>query len=264
MGKLITFWSPYSGHGMVTSSLCAVAGGLALQYPACRIAISHTETDDLSLAEKLDAREKSNRKVALYENLGIHALKMYIRKMELTDEIIEKCGVPLPMKSIFFYPNISTSGSDKRLLFQILTQQLKHSYDIVFLDLASENRDEAVLFMKEADLAIVMLSQEPAYVEQFIREGLAYLEQIKYGFIFGGSLSASKYNCKFYKKKMKIGNRILGEICKNTGFFDAMCEGKTLEFFLRNQMVVKNEENYEFICQAKKTAECVGQKINLI
>ena len=60
-----------------------------------------------------------------------------------------------------------------------------------------------------------------------------------------------------------LGGRIIGEIYQNVGFFDAMCSGKTLEFLFRNQRTVKKEENYEFICQAKKTAENVGKKIIL-
>ena len=265
MGKMITFWSPYAGHGMATSSLCAVAGGFALRYPECKIAISHAQAQELSLAGKLDNREQDYRKRELYDNLGINALKMYIRKRELTDEIIEKCGIPLPMKSVFFYPNMSITESDTSIVFQILTQQLIRSYDVVFVDLESGNRKEAYRYMKAADLAIVVLPTEPAFIERFLMENEQYLEQIKYGVVFGGSLAESKYSSKFYRKSKNktFGERILGEIYRSAAYFDAMCEGRTLEFFLRNQMAVKKEENYEFICQAKKTAESIGRKINL-
>ena len=263
MGKLITFWSPYKGHGMTTSSVCAIAGGFMLQYPECKIAISYTQQNTMSLAEKLDGRTSVYKRKELYENLGINALKMYIRQMELTDEIIGRCGIPLQSKSVYFYPNIHTIGEEENIAFVILTRQLKRSFDIVLLDLESDNKKGAVSYMKEADFSIIMLPQERAYVEAFLREEKDFLEQVNYGIVFGGSFTGSKYSSAYYKKNTDkmLGGKILGEIYQNAGFFDAMCSGKTLEFFLRNQRTVKKEENYEFICQAKKTAESIGKKI---
>lgn len=263
MGKLVTFWSPYKGHGMTTSSVCAVAGGFMLQYPESKIAISYTQQNTMSLAEKLDSRDLGYKRKELYENLGINALKLYIRQMELSDEIIERCGIPLRSNSMYFYPNIHTIGEDENIVFIILTKQLKHSFDVVFLDLESENKEKAVSYMKEADFSIIMLPQETMYAERFLREEKDFLEQVDYGIVFGGSFSESKYSSAYYKKNADktTGGRILGEIYKNAGFFDAMCSGKTLDFFLRNQKTVKKEENYEFICQAKKTAEGIGKKI---
>ena len=53
------------------------------------------------------------------------------------------------------------------------------------------------------------------------------------------------------------------QIPLNAGYLDAMSEGRTLEFFLKNQWVEKKEENYEFIVQAKKAAECFQRKLFL-
>ena len=36
---------------------------------------------------------------------------------------------------------------------------------------------------------------------------------------------------------------------------DAMIEGRTLEFFLKNELIGKKERNYEFMEQTKRTAE---------
>ena len=122
MGKLVTFWSPYKGHGMTTSSMCAIAGGFMLQYPECKIAISYTQQNTMSLAEKLDSRAPLYKRKELYENLGINALKMYIRQTELSDEIMERCGIPLQSKFMYFYPNIPTIGEDENMEFIIFSQ----------------------------------------------------------------------------------------------------------------------------------------------
>jgi len=263
MGKLVTFWSPFIGHGMTTSSLCAITGGFLLQFPEWNIAISYTQKESHDLLGKLDNRCGLQSKKELYENVGLNAMKLYVRQMELTNEIIWRCGLPLDVKTINLYPNTCNSSGDETLLYQLLTKQLKQAFDVVFLDLGTGNRKDAVMYMSEADMAIILLPQEPSYVERFIREEEQYLEQAKYGIVFGGSLIGSKYNCSYYMKRgEKIRNsRILGEIYRNADFFDAMCDGKTIDFFLRNQLVAKKEENYEFIFQAKKTAKCIGKKI---
>ena len=61
----------------------------------------------------------------------------------------------------------------------------------------------------------------------------------------------------------RVGSKIIGVIPWNAGFFDAMAEGKTLDFFLRNQFTTKREENYEFILQAEKTATYIKKHILL-
>jgi hypothetical protein len=265
MGKLVTFWSPYKGHGTTTSSLCAIAGGFLLQYPEWNLAISYTQKDSWDLPGKLDNRSWMHGKKDLFKNVGINSLKLYIRQMVLSDEIIGRCGIPLQAKSLSFYPNVSGVGGDEKLMFQILTKQLKRAFDVVFLDLETGNRKEADYYMKEADLAIILLPTEPAYVDWFVKEEEKKMEQVNYGIVFGGCLSGSKYNCTYYKKNTDkiISSRILGEIYRNVSFLDAMCDGKTIDFFLRNQLTIKKEENYEFICQAKKTAENIAKKIIL-
>lgn len=58
-----------------------------------------------------------------------------------------------------------------------------------------------------------------------------------------------------------MSDKFLGEILWNADFFDAMSVGKTRDFFLRNNVPVKKEENYEFIIQIKKTTERIQEKL---
>ncbi len=265
MGKMVTFWSPYKGHGKTTSSLCAIVSSFMLQYPDLRVAVSYTEKDSLVLPQKLYNPEMLFGQKEMFENFGIDALKLYIRQRELSEEIIERYGIPLQMKSLYLYPNTQGEVGDGKLIFNILTEQLKRVFDVVFLDLESGNRKIAVSYMKKADLAVVVLPQDPLYLEKFIREEEELLKMINFGVVFGGGFENSNFNCPYYKKILgkKYGKMIIGEIYQNVGFFEAMSAGKTLDYFWRNQMAIKKEENYGFICQAKKTAENIGKKIVL-
>lgn len=265
MGKLVTFWSPCLGHGKATASLCAVAGGFMLNHPELSIAISHTQRDSLSLAEKLDNREVFRIKKELYENLGINALKMYFRQSAVSEEIILRCGIPLMKKPVYLYPNVQYKWSEEQTVFQIIAKQLRQTFDIVFLDLESGNRKNAIPYMKEADCPVIVLPQEPAYAEPFLQDMEELLDLKEYGIIFGGCFKESRYSSNYYKNNSgkKVAGKIFGEIYLNNGFFDAMSGGRTLDYFLRNQLAVKKEDNYEFICQAKKTAECISKKIGI-
>lgn len=262
MGKLVVFWSPYEGHAKVTSVLCAVAGGFGIKYPQISVAISNAEHNAIDLAEKLDSQTVSDRKKEIYGNLGIAALKVNCRQAVLSAEKIKRCAIPLRMKSLYLYPNVGGEGEGDELAFLLLTEHLKKEFDAVFLDLEGGKTKGAFRYMEVADYVVVVLPQEPSYVEHFLDEQEEILAGKEYGIILGGYLKASKYNERYYTRKKK-GKAIMGAIPMNTGFFDSMAEGKTLDFFLKNQMAIKKEENHEFIFQAKKAAEQIEKRVFL-
>lgn len=262
MGKLVTFWSPYSGHGKVTSTLCAIAGGFGLRYPELNVAISHIRMDSLKLEEKLTGRTILETKKEFYETVGMSALRLNCRRAVLSEDIIRRCGIMLRMKSLWLYPNAGREEMNQDLTFCLLTEQLKKEFDVVFLDLESSSREDSLAYMEAADYTVVVLPQEPSYVEAFFKEAEAF-GKLRYGIVFGGYLTNSKYSRRYYGKRSdrRSWEKIIGTIPWNEGFFDAMCDGKTLDFFLRNQMARKKEENYEFIFQTGKTAEQIKERV---
>lgn len=264
MGKLVSFWSPYAGHGKATSSLCAVLGGFVLQYPALSMAVSHTQKESGFLLKKLDNNAAVWKDKGWLDALGIDVLKMYSRQNAVSAENIQRCGLPVLGKSLYFYPNDARNRGDDSIVFNLLTKQLKREFEIVFLDLESGNKENSMQYLKASDFVIIVLPQDPLYVEKFLQESGDYLSGLEYGFIFGGCFSKSQYRSNYYRKIYgnKMSNKILGEILWNADFFDAMAEGKTLDFFFRNSETVKKEENYEFIRQVKKTTERIRKKIN--
>ncbi len=260
MGKMITFWSPYIGQAKVTSSLCAVAGMFGMEYPELSIAISHIHRDSLALEEKLDSSTPVETRKELYKKTGISALKLNCRQAVLTSEKIRRSAVPLRMKSLYLYPY--TEQEMDRLTYKLFTETLKNEFDIFFLDLENGKQELSLRFMKEADLVVVVLPQSPVYCKQFFEQE-EWLKEKEICVLFGGYLPKSKYSRNFCMRKTerKADGGWTGAIPINTGFFDAMTEGKTLDYFFRNQLVGKKEENYEFIVQAKKAAEGIRKKL---
>lgn len=263
MGKIIAFWSPYAGHGKVTASLCAVIGGMVIQYPEIRLAVSHAQNEAMPLIKKMDSDAGLFESTGCFTSFGIDMLKIYAGQNKISPEIIRRCGLPLLGQMVYFYPNNARTGKEEDKAVQILTGALKEEFDIVCLDLGSGNAEEIFPYMKASDFVTVVLPQEPFYVDKFFREKTESLNGIEYGIIIGGCFLKSKYKSVYYKNeyRKRKNNIFMGDILLNCEFFNAMSEGKALDFFLRNSVSAKNEENYEFVIRAKKTAERIRNKV---
>ncbi len=263
MGKLVTFWSPYQGCAKVTSSLCAVVGIFGIQYPELTVAVSHCKQNSMELEEKLDSYTTEKIRSELYQRTGIAALKLNCRQASLTSDKIRRSAITLGMKSIYLYPNAEQELDV--LTFRLLTETLKKEFDITFLDVESGLKENSLNILKVSDLIVVVLPQSPEYWERFNRQELEILQRKKYGILFGGYIGNSKYSSKYYerKKDWKGYGEIFGAVPINTGFFDAMAEGKTLDYFFRNQWTGKKEENYEFIFETKKAVERIRKSLFL-
>lgn len=263
MGKLVTFWSPYIGQAKVTSSLCAIVAMFGIQHPELSVAVSHVNQDSMELEEKLDQRNDMRVKWELYQKTGVAALKLNYQQAIPTSEKIRRSAIPLKMKSLYLYP--FTEQKMDLLTVRLLTETLKNEFDVVFLDLESGQRENSRCLMKKADLVVIVLPQSPVYWASFVQQDMSFLDGKQVCVLLGGCLENSKYGRKYYsrKKYVKEGMELVGTIPMNAGFLDAMSEGRTLDYFLRNQLVRRKEENYEFIVQTKEAAEHIRKKIFL-
>ncbi len=258
MGKLITFWSPYRGQAGVTSVVCAIAGAFGLEYPELELALSHTRTDSMELEKRLDGRPGRAGKKELFEKTGVTALKLNFRQAVLTSEKIRRCAIPLLMKSLYLFPGGGRQEQDE-LWFQLMTKKLVQEFSMTFLDLECGWSEASLQLMGEADMAVIVLPQRPEYWQQFLEHDVEKLEVKRTGLMLGGYLEHSRYSPGYFLRKYP--GRILGAVPRNAGFLDAMTEGRTLDFFQKNKSVGKKEENYEFIVQTKRTAECLKKAV---
>ena len=257
MGKLVTFWSPFIGQAKVTSSMCAIVAAFAMQYPELEIALSHTQPESIELEERLDCRIGFTGKRELYEKTGLSALVLQYMQVGLTSERIRRCAIPLFMKSLYLFSGIGKKEAFNQIQYSILTEKIVQEFDITFLDLTSGEKEESFQFMKMADVVVVVLPQKPSCLEKFSKQYIEKLEGKEVCIVIGGYVGISKYNETYFKRKKEYRTKWkwLGTVPMNIGFMDAMIEGRTLEFFLKNELIGKKEKNYEFMEQTKRTAE---------
>lgn len=265
MGKLITFWSPYAGQSKVTSTMCAIAGALGVQYPELELAITQTKPGTTELADCLDFRNRPGERKELYEKFGLQALALNYRQAVLTSERIRHCAIPLLHRSIYLFPGPGKRYTMDEVQVRLITENLVREFPAVLLDLESGWTEESLRFMKTADTVVVVLPQNILCWNRFFKEDITRLEGKEVCIMLGGYLEKSKYGPGYFsqKREYRAYGALLGAVPLNAGYMDAMAEGKALEFFLRNECTQKNEENYEFIKQTKKAAEQFRKKIFL-
>ena len=257
MGKLVTFWSPFIGQAKVTSSMCAIVTAFAMQYPELELALSHTQPETMELEERLDCRVGFAGKKELYEKTGVSALLLQYMQGGLTSERIRRCAIPLFIKSMYLFSGIGKKEPLDPIQYNILTEKIVKEFDITFLDLASGEKEASFQFMKVADAVVVVLPQKPSCWELFFKQWMKKLEGREIYIIIGGYFGNSKYNETYFKRRRdyRVKGKWIGIVPMNIGFMDAMIEGRTLEFFLKNELIGKKEKNYEFMEQTKQAAE---------
>lgn len=259
MGKMVVFWSPVSGKAKVTSTVCAVSGMFGLEYPELRIAVCSNDKK-MDLEGKLDGRKE------LYERSGLALLRQLCRQSALCSEKIRRCAIPLQMKSLYLYPNATREEEQDALIFQLITRSLKEEFDILFLDVENGKQEESMAYLAAADFVVVVLPQDIAVWKRFIPEEEVLLKRVNYCILIGGYLEDSRYNKNFFARKSEVKTKgtIAGVIPMNSGFFDAMQEGKCLDYLYKNQKCRKREENYEFMVQTKQATEYIKKNIYVL
>lgn len=255
MGKLITFWSPVAGRAGTTSVMGAMAAAIAMLYPEQEVALCHMQKESRELIQRMESRGYAEGKTEWLEKIGLNALALQYMQSELNREKIRKCAIPLQLKSLFLYPAYGRKDALEEVYEKLLKEKMTEVFDFVFLDLDSGDAKGALHYMKEADVSVLVLPQEEAcwqlYEEQYKRQ----FQEKNVCIVLGRYKKESRYNEAYFKKRRyRMGGEYIGTIPDCVGYMDAMAEGRTLEFFLRNQMVGKKEANYEFMEQTRQTA----------
>lgn len=267
MGKLITFWSPVRGTAKVTSALCAIVSALGLHDPKVEIAIAHAKEGNTDLEDRMDVKIVLGRKKDFYERTGLAALILNYKQGELNAERIKRCAVPLLLGNVSLFPGAGTEfsliqgGDFPELEFHILTDKLVKEFELTCLDLENGMSEVSFRYMQAADLVVVVLPQIPLVWERCFKLVRERLKGKPVFFVFSGYVKDSRYGVSQLRRKVRDMERKIGRVPWNVGFMDALAEGRTMEFFLKNQMVGKKEENYEFMEQTGKTAEQIRRMV---
>ncbi len=268
MGKILAFWSPVKGQAKVSSSMCAVVAMLGKKYPQTEMAVS-SAAEGWALEQGLDAKYKLETRKEVYARSGMAALILACKQGMLTKASVRRCALSVPFTSAALFPGLGCrentvhGGNTTELEQYVIKAHLAKEYDLVCLDAGSGYQKQNEGCLKQADVVIVVLPQNPWAWEAYSKNRDMLCGK-KVGILFGEYLKSSKYGMKQYESRY-LGKEetVVGVIPCNVGFRDALAEGRCAEFLFKNERVGKKEENYEFMESVGKAAEKIEERVFL-
>lgn len=263
MGKLVVFWSPWSGRAGVTASICAVAAALSTGENALRTALTHTRECDAELEGRLDTRMEERRET-LYEKAGLSALVLNFKQEELTKETVERCGILLPGSRLSLFPGRSDrewSIETEEILFTLFSEKLRNLYDMTLVDASPGSQTFSLRLLEAADVTVVVMPQHPYAWKIFKEKYSMTVERKNVLFLLGNYLEKAEYGERLFLKTVGKGmdRERLAVIPKNEEYLDAMADGRVIEFFLKNERAGRKEKNAAFMEQTEHAAKKLRQ-----
>lgn len=273
----IAFWSQELYGCGVSGNIIAVAYMSAVQY-AFRAIIMQSNFSCPNLDFALIPQ---NKRISVHEEFsyfydsGIDAIlnKLFFHKeidepMEYLEKMQKETIMDnvLELKANLLYYLPGTYKNNKEVyefnlyshmnkLFQIMNKVS----DITFVQCDSNESIVSNKLLKEVDLLVVNLPQNPAHFTQFFDSNHFPSEKIVY--LIGQYNEESKYHRSNIRRKFHIKKEDLGVIPYNVDFMDSLIGGKTIEFLERNIDCRKEDYNYYFMQELRRSTNMILKKV---
>ena len=130
--------------------------------------------------------------------------------------------------------------------------------EILFIDTAFSSRSTQVI-LQEADLVVVILTQEAYGIERFLEEYRALLD--KSVFLIGSYQKTSDWTVNYFEKRYHLAKEKIGLIPWNEEYAQALREGRVIQFFTQYFRCNRNHANYQFMKESKKAAAMLYQNV---
>lgn len=262
----ISFWSPVHGQCGVTSNLSMLAMTLSVRHQL-KILMIQNQLAYHALDELfLDAYQRNIDLNGL--ETGIDALIRFVKFNALDQESLENYATTIidGKLDLIRKTQMSQRASFRKDLVDVygalVYGGLKY-YDIIISDVTGDYFDNEGL-LETSDIVVVNLNQNKTVLDQFFNSEVYHKIKDKSFFILGRYQKQSKYSAKNLVRKYGLGSlsqvkRLMGQsdylgvVPEYPCFFDAMNDGKLLDFFLLESSQVKGykvSEFYERIIQA--------------
>ncbi|MCR5584174.1 MAG: hypothetical protein K6F63_01915 [Lachnospiraceae bacterium] len=218
MGKIVEFRSRYKAAGRVTSCMAATAGFLAAETGLSIAMVQFDEKNDI--CEMFDRHLSDRGKKEIYGKTGLSALLLMLRAGRPDEEKVRACALKTidPGLDIFHGPGFA-QGEEEEGLKDLILEEIKNAYDLVFVDCGNGKRTAA-------DITVQMLPQSRrAWKEEFNEK---QKENGKCLYAVNGFLSNSVCGTGLFR--FKYGKKLF-TLRMSAGFMDALAEGNTAEFF---------------------------------
>lgn len=134
---------------------------------------------------------------------------------------------------------------------QLVLQSAKRYYGATFIDLPPEKNPISEAIIAISDIVVISLSQNSNDLEEYFKKPIQ-CSNIIYG--IGRYDPQSKYRISNIKRKYKIKNEVIG-IHYDIAYSDALCDGKIINFLLKNYHIDKGDIHYPIVDSLRQLSE---------
>ncbi len=256
----IAFWSTWRGRNGVTSNLACMSVLSQFIQPK-RTILFENHRNINNLGDILISKKSQNilkEQKAYKADSGIEYLLKLLKKQEWIDEEqIGRSCVPLLSENLCYLPG------DKRINQEIMEYELavhlksllnmaETFYEMIYVDTAGNPKVSTQKILKEADVIVVNLTQNPYVLSHYFRN---FKEMQKKAFyLISHYEQNSMFSKKMIEKEFDIPSGRLGVIPHHISFSDAMSEGRLISFIKSNCSCGRKNYHYDFFTRAKEAA----------
>jgi hypothetical protein len=205
------------------------------------------------------------RDSGVFENsdIGVGALTKIVVSNKLTAATIKNYAKPVLKDRLDVLYGINSKEKEQFNLMahnlQFITRKAAEIYDLVFVDLPKEDKEDYVKdTLADSEVIVCVVNQDSVKFKDFF-ENVQKNELIKNKsiiYVIGNYEGKSKYNLRNIRSKYEIKDPIFA-IPHNYAFADACNDGEIIDFFYKNMNADKNDYNGEFISEVSKIVEKV-------
>ena len=264
---IISFWNPTGiGQTGTTATMVSIANSIAITNPKYRILLAQTHFQNMKMESAYFDMDRMRSKGNLDDitDIGVDALERLLRSNKLNGESIGRYSKLKNTSIEVLYGSFKADkDSFKRVLETIpfMLDYANQSYDMVFVDLTSGTDVKEVNdILAKSDVIVVTMNQDKEIIQAMKKsfDTLKILQEKPVLPIFARYDQFLTYNCRNILRtyNFKFDKRDVYTIPYNSQYFDAINDGKSLEFFISHMKddIATTREGW-FISEVNKASD---------
>ena len=258
---IIGFWSEKPGKGSVTYNL--LASGLAISE-RCKsdVVLIQGKVDYNRLEYAFMPYAEEN---ILKEDYGYYSyggMDVILNKLEnqvYSDRELLNEIVRVHNSNLYYLPTSRSGCQDvfhKRLskVYDRYIESLHNMKAVVLMEFTNGFEYVTKEMLDGLDLLVINISQDNKALEE-IKNYRSLME--KAVFVIGRYDDSSEFNIRNISRHYGIDYHAIGAVPYNIRFKDAVCMGKSKEFYERNKSASKNDDSYAFMKHLSATSDMI-------
>ncbi len=260
---IIVFAGAAKGQTGTTANISAIAAMFALEEKG-KLLLMHAQHRNRDLEHAFLEKEYVNKVSELFKDTGLDGLYRFSNLKNKGEDSISRYTTNIisnKLDLLIGSQNTNSSLFEKEFFacYSFIKNNYKKEYRAVFIDAGGGSQEIANCLLAEADLAVINANQNMNLLEEVFGKHYPKIKERGYVLI-GNYNNSSRYSIKAIEKGFKVKERI-GAVYYNREFADAYCEGRALEFIIRNYENDKQDYNYNFVKQLKTSVKYISKAI---